>query len=259
MDAQHAPEAEAVADRGEYVPHVEIDRAVDAPLYEQVAAAISDAIHAGDVAVGTRLENEVAMARRLGISRPTARRALAELVEDGLLVRRRGAGTHVASGRIARPVELTSLWDDLDAEHRTPETRVLAYDVVRDDDLCRTLALPRGTAVAVLRRLRLADGDPLALLLNHVPADLAPPREELERDGLYAALRRRGVRLHTARQRIGARLAHAEEARLLGEPGRTCVLTMERTAYDDGGRVVEHGSHAYRASRYSFSTTLLAR
>jgi DNA-binding GntR family transcriptional regulator len=62
-----------------------------------------------------------------------------------------------------------------------------------------------------------------------------------------------------AHQRIGARLAKAEEARLLHEPPRAALLTMERTAFDDQGNAVEHGRHVYRASRYEFETTLVGR
>jgi DNA-binding GntR family transcriptional regulator len=62
-----------------------------------------------------------------------------------------------------------------------------------------------------------------------------------------------------AHQRIGARLARADEARLLGEPPRSALLTMQRTAFDDKGAAVEHGRHVYRASRYDFETTLVGR
>jgi DNA-binding GntR family transcriptional regulator len=67
------------------------------------------------------------------------------------------------------------------------------------------------------------------------------------------------VHLRVAHQRIGARLARAEEARLLDEPPRSALLTMQRTAFDDQGGAVEYGRHVYRASRYDFETTLVGR
>ena len=74
--------------------------------------------------------------------------------------------------------------------------------------------------------------------------------------GLYTLLRANSVTLRIARQSIGARAATAAEARALGETRGAPVLTMERVAFDDHGRVVEHGKHIYRASRYSFDLTL---
>jgi DNA-binding GntR family transcriptional regulator len=79
----------------------------------------------------------------------------------------------------------------------------------------------------------------------------------LERHGLYELIRGTGIRLRAAVQTIGARSASASEARLLDEPKRAPLLTMERTAYDDHGRAVEHGTHVYRASRYCFEQSML--
>ena len=86
-------------------------------------------------------------------------------------------------------------------------------------------------------------------LLRLSPADL-------EAQGLYHLLRANGVTMRIAKQAIGARAATAAEARALGERRGAPLLTMERSAYDDHGRAVEHGQHLYRASRYSFDLTL---
>ena len=92
---------------------------------------------------------------------------------------------------------------------------------------------------------------------NYVPAGILPlTREDLEGHGLYDLLRASGVNLRIAKQAIGARAAFAAEARALGETRGAPVLTMVRFAYDDHGRLIEHGNHIYRASRYSFDLTL---
>jgi DNA-binding GntR family transcriptional regulator len=88
---------------------------------------------------------------------------------------------------------------------------------------------------------------------------LAPEADELERSGLYQALRARGVHIRLARQRIGAKPATKTEAGLLDEKTGAPLLTMSRTAFDDSGKAVEYGSHCYRASRYYFETTLVDR
>ena len=81
--------------------------------------------------------------------------------------------------------------------------------------------------------------------------------EALEQTGLYRLLRSGGITLRAAVQTIGARAATQPEARLLGEPKGASLLTMERSAYDDAERVVDYGTHIYRASRYSFELNLL--
>ena len=90
---------------------MDIDRAGPIPMYFQVASKIEQAIADGTLAPGARLENEVALGERLGLSRPTVRRAIQELVAKGLLVRRRGIGTQVVQRPLTRKVELTSLYD----------------------------------------------------------------------------------------------------------------------------------------------------
>ncbi len=236
---------------------IEVNRSSPVPLYHQVASQIEAAIADGQLPPGAPLENEVALAARLGISRPTARQAMQSLVEQGLLIRRRGVGTQVAPSRIRRPVELTSLYEDLRNSGRTPSTEVLEWqELSATPEHAAALEVPVGSEVVMVRRLRSADGEPVAVLTNWLPAAIAPTAEELSRTGLYDTLRARGVQPRMAHQRIGARLATAAEARMLDEPARSALLTMERTAYDAAGAVIEHGAHYYRASRHLFDTTL---
>ena len=124
--------------------------------------------------------------------------------------------------------------------------------------MAEALDVPPGTEVVLVRRLRLADGEPIALMTNYLPVGIAPDRAELETAGLYDALRGRGVTPRIANERIGARSASAAEARALGESPRASLLTLERVAFDDSGVAVEVGRHLYRASRYTFAVTLFA-
>jgi DNA-binding GntR family transcriptional regulator len=239
-------------------PAVPVDRNSPVPLYFQVAQHLEHLIESGELATGTRLENEIDLADQLGLSRPTMRRAIQYLVDRGLLVRKRGVGTQVVNAKVRRKIELTSLFDDLDKASRVPSTRVLSF--AREplsEELAPELSLPAGTEVYVFERIRYADGEPLALMRNHVPASLlALDADDLETYGLYNLFRANGVTLRIARQSIGARAATAAEARALTETRGAPLLTMERAAYDDGGHIIEHGQHLYRASRYSFDLTL---
>jgi DNA-binding GntR family transcriptional regulator len=230
------------------------------PLYYQLAQAIEAAIRDGQLAPGDRFENELALAKRLTLSRPTTRRAIQELVDKGLLVRKRGVGTQVVQSPVHRRVELTSLFDDLARAGQEPTTRLLDYYTgTPDEEIARELNLADDHEVVTIRRLRCAKGEPLALMLNYLPVELAPEAEQLEKAGLYQSLRTRGVHIRLARQRIGARPATRAEARLLDEKPGAPLLTMSRTAFDDSGCAVEYGTHCYRASRYYFDTTVVDR
>lgn len=240
---------------------VTIDRGSPVPLYFQLASSLAALIESGALPPGHRLENEVSIADRLGLSRPTVRQAIGHLVDRGMLVRRRGVGTQVVHGRVRRQVELTSLHDDLNRADRRPATEVLSLEVVpAPEEVAAALQVAPGADVLSLERLRYAGDQPLALLRNHLPlglTELTP--ERLTGHGLYELLRDAGIRLRIADQTIGARRATAAEARLLGETRGAPLLTMARTAYDHHGHPVELGSHVYRASLYSFELTLMAR
>jgi DNA-binding GntR family transcriptional regulator len=167
-------------------------------------------------------------------------------------------GTQVVQAKVRREVRLTSLFDDLAATAREPGTRVLSFAIEpARDTVALEFGIAQETEVYVFERVRYAESEPLALMRNRVPAYLLKlTAADLEKQGLYQLLRANGVNLRIAKQSIGARAATAAEARALGEPRGTPVLTMERAAYDDQGRAIEHGNHIYRASRYSFDLTL---
>jgi DNA-binding GntR family transcriptional regulator len=237
---------------------IRVDRSSPVPLYFQVAQHLEHMIESGDLPMGTRLENETHLADQLGLSRPTMRRAIEYLVGRGLLVRKRGIGTQVVHAKVTREVELTSLYDDLAKTGRDPSTKVVSFRAEgAPEALAAQLGIAAGTPVYVFERLRFADGEPLALMRNHVPAHLVDlTAADLEAQGLYNLLRANGITMRIAKQAIGARAATAAEARALGETRGAPLLTMERSAYDEHGRAVEHGHHLYRASRYSFDLTL---
>ncbi|MFI6348263.1 GntR family transcriptional regulator [Streptomyces sp. NPDC050560] len=238
-----------------------VDRSSPVPLYFQLAQQLEAAIERGALTPGTLLGNEIELAGRLGLSRPTVRQAIQTLVDKGLLVRRRGVGTQVVHSRVKRPLELSSLYDDLEAAGQRPTTRVVDNSLVpAPAEVAAALGVPEGDEVRRIERLRLTHDEPIAYLSNHLPAGLADlDSARLESTGLYRLLRAAGVTLHSARQAVGARSATAQEAaRLAEEPGAP-LLTMERVTFDETGRAVEHASHTYRASRYSFEFQLLVR
>ncbi|MFU8875380.1 GntR family transcriptional regulator [Micromonospora sp. SL4-19] len=242
-------------------PEIVVDRSSPVPLYFQVAEQFAAAIQRGELAPGDQLDSELRLADRLGLSRPTVRQAIQHLVDKGMIVRRRGVGTQVVRGQVRRGVELTSLHDDLARAGRQPSTSVLDLATVDcPAAVASALGVAAGSPVQHLRRLRFADGEPLAVMENWLPLDRARlTLDALQASGLYAILRTAGLRVRSAHQRIGARAATTAEAQMLGERRGAPLLTMARTAYDDQGRHLEHGEHIYRASRYALEVTVAER
>ncbi len=240
---------------------VVLDRSSPIPLYFQVARQIESAIERGELLPGQRLDNEIDLADRFGLSRPTLRKAIEELVAKGLLVRKRGVGTQVVQGQLNRPVELSSLHDDLTKTLQRPSTRVISCGMVpADAEVGQALGVPVGETVLAIERVRLARDEPLALMRNWLPSAFSDiTSEALSQRGLYELMRAVGVHMRIANQRIGAIAASPAQARLLGAKRGAPLLTMERITYDDTGAPVELGRHVYRAETYTFQTTVVGR
>ncbi|MEY4320493.1 MAG: hypothetical protein RLZZ471_434 [Actinomycetota bacterium] len=240
---------------------MDLDRSGPIPLYFQIAQRIEKAILEGDLPAGSRLENEVSLGERLGLSRPTIRRAIQELVDKGLLVRRRGIGTQVVHGQVTRGVELTSLYEDLSRSGQKPSTKILEYKITKaDTKMAEKLGVEIGSDVLYMRRLRAADNVPVSIMENWLPAEFTDISEsELNEHGLYQILRSRGITIRVAKQRIGARKATLQESSDLVIEKQASLLTMDRTAYDNSGRAIEFGHHCYRPDLYSFEVTLVEK
>lgn len=241
------------------VPTVKVDRSSPVPLYFQVAQQLETAIQSGDLAVGDRLENEIALADHYGLSRPTMRSAIAHLVDKGLLVRQRGVGTQVIRRSVERPVRLTSLYEDLLSAEQAPTTRVLTVErQAASASVANKLAIAEGTEVVHIERLRSALGSPLAVLRNWLPVSVAGgfTVSDLESQGLYELLRLSGTVMQDASQKIGACAADALDAKLLGLRKGAPLVTMERLSYAAKSKPVELGRHVYDSERYTVTVTL---
>jgi GntR family transcriptional regulator len=239
---------------------ITLERNSPVPLYYQVAQAIEHAINTGALAPGDRLENELSLTSRLGLSRPTARQAIQELVKKGLLVRKRGVGTQVVRSQFRRTEALSSLNEDIIKAGKIPSTRLLEYSVGPLDQDIRDaidVAAVSESEFIKIRRLRLADDVPLAILTNYLPTRFEITEEDMQSKSLYACLRSLGVNLKIAHQQISARLMTDDEAELLDAETPAACLTVDRIAYDDVGQFVEFGRHMYHAAQYSIQSSLV--
>jgi DNA-binding GntR family transcriptional regulator len=230
------------------------------PLYHQISDQLEAAIGSGELQKGEFLPSEIELADGWGVSRPTVRRAIQELVDRGMLVRRRGVGTQVVTDQVRRRVRLSSLFDDLVAGGRQPSTLVLRCEAApAEGEVAAELELETGTPILALERVRFAGGAPLAIMRNWLAIDGGDDitAEALEETGLYELLRRRGIQPRIARQVIGAKAASTEEAETLGIAAGAPLLTLHRVMQDHSGRSIEVGAHVYDAAHYSVETTVV--
>ena len=229
-----------------------IDRSSPVPLYHQLAEQLARAIDDGQLQPGDPFENEVSVAERLHVSRPTVRRAIQELVDRGLLIRRRGLGTTISNRKVHRKARLTSLYDDLKEAGQKPRTDLLDLRTDTNAQAAAGLDLPADTPLLHLTRLRYASDLPLALMQNWLPPAYSDiTADELTAGGLYEALRIRGAKPVVAQQSIGARMPTPTERKHLDMKPSQPLLTMSRMAFDAAGQAIEFGDHSYRASDYT--------
>jgi DNA-binding GntR family transcriptional regulator len=246
---------------GTALPPLHLDRSDPSPLYARVARHIEQAVADGVLKAGDRLDGEIGLAERLGVSRQTMRKAIEELVNRGILVRQHGVGTQVAPSRSGSTSGVSSLYDELTQAGKEPATQVRHLEVVpAEEDIAAALELGRGEEVVHLERLRLDGGSPLAIMRNWLPVNLVNlDRAELEKRGLYQILRDAGVDMRIAHQSIGAESASAQFAALLDVPEGTALLSMHTVTYAGLGRPVEVGRHTYRSDNFRFHITNVER
>ena len=193
--------------------------------------------------VGEAIPSERQLSADLGVSRLTVRAALDDLVREGYLVRRRGAGTFVSEPKIAQELTMTSFTDDMRRRGMRPASRTLELAVTpAGARLGRLLHVSPSEPVVVAKRLRLADGETMAIETLHVRESLVPG---LTADGSRGAvvLRAppRAVR-HRHRRReqtIEPTVTDEDESEALGVPLHSPAFLFERVTHSQEGEIVE--------------------
>lgn len=236
-----------------------LDRSSPLPLYYQLRNALLQQIESGSLVPGDTLPTERELIDRYGVSRITVRQALNSLTADGLLYRQRGLGTFVRKSRIEQELSsLTGFSEEMLSRSLVPSTRLISAEAVTADSaLAVKLAIAPGQKAFRMVRLRLADGEPMALDVSCVPADIGELllKEDLE-EALYTLLARMGIELDWGDQAIKAAPADDLMAHHLGVKKGTPVLLMERVVSATDGRVIEYTKTAYRSDRYTYRVRL---
>ena len=209
---------------------------------------------------GDAIPSERQLGVDLGVSRLTVRAALDELVREGYLVRRRGAGTFVAEPKVAKGIDITSFSDDMRARGLTPGSRTIELRTIpAGARLGRILHVSPSEAVVSVKRLRLADGDPMAIELLHVRSSLVPglTGRDLEQNSFYDLLMSRyDVSIVGGTQTVEPTVTNEEESEALGVPLHSPALLFERVTRTAAGEVVEYTSSTYRGDRYRLVTEI---
>lgn len=221
-----------------------------APLYMQLQRLLREAIHAKVLQRDTPIPAERDLAGEYAVSRITVRKALLGLEEEGLLSRRRGAGTFVA-GRVEKNFsKLSSFSEDMLSRGRRPHSAWISRlegEVTPEEAMA--LGLSPGAAVYRFHRIRYADDARMALEYATIPAYCLPDLDAVE-DSLYAALEKNDHRPVRALQRLRAVSLSAEQAHLLGAMPRDAGLLIERRGFLADGRAAEFSLSVYRGDTY---------
>lgn len=229
------------------------------PIYLQLARALRALIAEGVLREGEALPSERRIMEQTFLSRVTIRKALDNLIKDGLVHRKRGSGTFVAAGpaKIEQPLmRLSSFTEDMLNRGRKPSVqwieKILAYPTSEEVML---FGLSPGERVLHLHRLRSGDGVPLAVEFATVPARFLP-NIDLVTNSLYEALSGVNAMPVRATQRLRARALPLREAELLGASAGEPALYIERASRLADGTLVEFTRSYYRGDTYDFVAEL---
>lgn len=229
------------------------------PRYVQLRQRLEAGIESGVLPPNSSLPPEREIAEITELSRVTVRKAIQELVREGLIEQRQGSGSFVREPmhRMEQSLShLTSFTEDMARRGMDTTSRWLERGIfLSTEDERKALDLPEGGEVARIYRLREAGGRPMALERASLPLDILPNPLEVT-TSLYEVLNERGLRPVRAVQKISAINLEAREAELLGLPEGAAGLSIERISFLASGRVAELTRSLYRGNAYDFVAEL---
>ena len=209
--------------------------------------------------VGTAIPSERQLSADLGVSRLTVRAALDDLAREGYLVRRRGSGTYVQQPKISQELTITSFSEDMRRRGMVPGSRTLSMEtILAGARLGRFLQVSPSEPILVIKRLRLTDGETMAIERLHLPEKLVHGLAAKDLAGSFyeLLLERYGITIASGTQAIEPTVTNEEESKALGVPLHSPAFLFERTSLDQHDRTVEFVHSVYRGDRYRIVTEL---
>jgi len=231
------------------------------PLYHQIFLILRNQIVEGRLLPGTLVSGEEELARQYGVSRITARRALAELAAEGLVTRGRGRGTHVARRSEPAPIRagVEGLIENLIAMGLKTQVTVIEFGYEpASPEVAAALRVPAGSEVQRAVRVRSLDIGPFSYLTTYVPPVIGRKfsGHDLAQEPLLSLLERSGVVIGSADQTMSATLADTRAGPLLEVAVGAPLLRMTRIVQDVEEHPVEYLVGLYRPDRYQFRMSL---
>ncbi|MEO8288175.1 MAG: GntR family transcriptional regulator [Chloroflexota bacterium] len=226
------------------------------PLYAQVKQALQQEIE-NRMKPGDALPSEPELEKRFGVSRITVRRALDELASDGLIMRQQGKGTFVREQPIAQELTRLLSWSvQMRQMGLEPASAGCEIDLVEPTkEYGALLELPPGAQVVRIRRLRLANNEPICIMTNYIPEALVPGlmAQGLIDDSLYATLATYGIKAVRAEDRVEARSASEWEAHMLQTGKWAPLLQVTRLTRDWANKPLYIAVVTNRADKYVYT------
>jgi GntR family transcriptional regulator len=226
------------------------------PLYAQVKEALQAEIE-DRMKPGDSLPTEPVLEKRFNVSRITVRRALDELVSEGLITRQQGRGTFVREQPIAQELPLLLSWSaqmrQMGLEPSSVNCEIELVEPTREQ--AAQLELSPMERVVRIRRLRLANKEPICIMTNYIPERLVPGlvSRGLVDDSLYATMASYGVRPLRAEDRVEARAATEWEAQMLQIGKWTPLLQVTRLTRDAANRPLYIAVVTNRGDKYIYT------
>ncbi|WEK01173.1 MAG: GntR family transcriptional regulator [Candidatus Sphingomonas phytovorans] len=239
----------------------QVDRLQAMPLYHQIFLQLREEIINGSRAFGSRMPTEEELSESFGVSRITARRALAELADTHLVERKRRVGTHVTYQSPAKPIEgsLEQALESLITYGRKTQVRILELELIpARPPISDALKVASDTQVLRVARVRWLDNQPISHLVSYVPAELsgAMDRAALKTTPMLSLLEQAGVQIGAATQTISASLADGTLANLLEVDIGSPILRVSRTVFDTADRPIQHVLAQFRPDLYQIKLDL---
>jgi GntR family transcriptional regulator len=233
------------------------------PYYIQLKEIIRARIKDGTWTVGDRLPSEAEFCTMFDVSRPVVRQALQDLIHEGLIRRRKGKGSFVASNKIIEQLaqKLTGFYQDMVEQGLQPVTTVLAQHIIpATAEIAEQLRIAVDEPVIEIVRLRAVQQVPVVLVTTYLPYSLCPKlvREDLNNQSLYELLENRyGIQIVRGRRAIHAVLAEGQEAKLLEVNKGAPLFRLESTCFLENGTPVEYYIAFHRGDRTQFDVELI--
>ncbi len=231
-----------------------LEKKSQSPLYQQLMMRLKNDILAGAYPAGARIPSEQVLCDTYGVSRVTVRKAMLDLVQEGLLVRRQGKGTFVADERIQRDLQQITSFSEACRQmgHKAAAKRVSAECVAATSEDVEKLGVAPGSQVIELTRLRLCDGEPVMLEVNRFPTRYDFLLREETEPSLYELLRHHGLVPTSAAHDISLGYATPHVSKHLGTAPGDALLLLDELVLDQHGEPLHLSRQWIRGDKYTF-------